>query len=437
MRTKRKKARPAARLRQLARIQGAVDGARNSTKGIGLGRASRYQRMAFGAIFPVRTIQICHCKFIRTLTIVLLLNPAPFGGLETVALNLATGLRALGTPFTTVALLDDGDQEPRLLSELARDGVPLEIVRVRPRQYLAERERIRSVLRKLNARVVHTHGYRMDVMTRSIIGGTRMRWVSTLHGFTGGNRKNRLFEALQLRALRRADVVIGVSRPILTRAVASGVKASATRLVRNALPASSPMSREAAKAELGLSSERRWVGWVGRLGAEKDPVLFAKFIRQVDDPSVGGVIVGDGPLRALIETDFADLIQSGRLILAGARIDAGRLMTAFDALVVSSVTEGTPMVVLEAMQCGVPVVAMAVGGLPDIVGEGAGLLVTERSGRAIGAAVVALLNDGSLRTAVVTAAQQRIAEQFSAADWLSAHLQIYTELSGVNFKSDS
>lgn len=365
------------------------------------------------------------------MTIVQLINPGLFGGLETVVTHLATGLQQLGVESAALVVSDEGSSRPRILDDLTAAGVHTEQLFVPARRYAEEAARIRGGLARLNARVVHSHGYRMDVMARIVRIRTNVRWVSTLHGFTGGGRKNRLFEWLQLRSLRSADRVIGVSSTVINRARASGVSTQRLRLIQNAVPPRQSMSREEAQGELGLDAARRWVGWVGRTTHEKDPESFARAISELGNPAVGGVIVGSGPLLAAVERNHQALIASGRLMLAGQRPDAGRLMPAFDALALSSVTEGTPMVVLEAMQAGVPVVAYAVGGLPDVIGGGAGVLVPERSATLLARAIRDVLQDPRAADAVVRVARARVESEFSTARWLSTHVQLYSELSAV------
>lgn len=364
------------------------------------------------------------------MTVVQLINPARFGGLETVVTLLAYGLREFESPVAVLAVVDQDTDEPKMLFDLRARGVPVEVLSIPARNYTTERKLISSALTKLNATVVHTHGYRMDVIYRTIHSPSRRNvWVSTLHGFTGGGRKNRLYEYLQLRSLRRADLVIGVSAAILERASLSGILQKKLRLIQNAVPPSEAKSKAQARAELGLDASRTWVGWVGRLGVEKDPRLFIHAIRMLCDPNTSGVMVGTGSLLEAIRGENEDLIREGRLVLAGMRSDAGTLMSAFDALVVSSVTEGTPLVVLEAMQNSVPVVAMAVGGLPDVIGEGAGVLVDTRSGPALARAIGSVLTDSRLRNSIVLSAKARIESKFSTATWLSTHSQLYAELS--------
>ena len=366
------------------------------------------------------------------MTVVQLINPGAFGGIETVVTHLARALHQSATPSATVAVLDVGAPVPQVVDLLASFGAPVEVVRVRPRRYLEEKSRIEWALHRLSATVVHSHGYRMDVMSRVARRDASARWVTTLHGFCGGDLKNRFYEALQLRSVRRADRVIAVSDSIGARARDAGVNARQIVVLPNAIARPDFLSREVAREKLGLSNSRKWIGWVGRMSGEKDPELFVETLRAISDRSVSAVMIGDGPIAAGIRERHADLVESGRLVLAGVRPGAGAFMRALDALVLSSVTEGTPMVVLEAMQAGVPVVATSVGGLPVLLSDDAGVLVSERSATALSAAIVDILDDAQRAATVVQRATTRVQNVYALQPWIDRHLALYSELSSMN-----
>lgn len=359
--------------------------------------------------------------------IVQLINPAMFGGIETVVTELASGLHNAGASVLTIAVVDHGAETPRIVEDLTRLGVAIDVVHVEPRRYLREINLIATAISRFSATVVHSHGSRMDTMARFARRRASARWVSTLHGFCGGDLKNRAYEYIQLRAVRHADTIVAVSRSVHARARSAGVELARLQTIPNAAPPLHALSRVAALEALGLSAHRRWIGWVGRLSAEKDPILFAETIRALPDATLGGVVVGDGPLLARLQAEFDDLIREGRLILSGRRPASGTLMPAFDALMVSSVTEGTPMVVLEAMKCGVPVISTAVGGVPDMIEHGAGVLVAERSATSLADAAIRLLNNKQAVQEVVRLGSERLESRYSSHSWVSQHLRLYSQ----------
>jgi glycosyltransferase involved in cell wall biosynthesis len=106
---------------------------------------------------------------------------------------------------------------------------------------------------------------------------------------------------------------------------------------------------------------------VGRLAAEKDQALLVDAMAPLLDERRHLVIVGDGPEREPLRERIAATLRGAYVHLPGARADVHELLSAFDVLVLSSKTEGLPLVLLEAMATGLPVVSSAVGGIPDVV----------------------------------------------------------------------
>src|SRR6185503_10335621 len=146
----------------------------------------------------------------------------------------------------------------------------------------------------------------------------------------------------------------------------SGVPPDRIRLMPNAWSGEAPLPREVAREKLGLPQNGWIIGWVGRLSGEKGPDVMLRAFRRLP-PEAQLSVVGDGPLRTSLEGEARAENLGDRVRWHGSVPDAGRLMTAFDAVALSSRTEGTPMTVLEAMAAGVPVVATSVGGVPDLL----------------------------------------------------------------------
>src|SRR5688500_461511 len=147
------------------------------------------------------------------LTIVHVAAPGPFGGLESVLALLTAGLTSR-RHHVRVALVLDLEPVPHVLEQrLGELGVEVVPIRLPHRAYRRERSAIRELLRATQPDVVHTHGYRADVQAAAVARGLGISTASTVHGFTGGDWKNQVFEWLQTRSLARADAVVCVSRP--------------------------------------------------------------------------------------------------------------------------------------------------------------------------------------------------------------------------------
>lgn len=178
------------------------------------------------------------------------------------------------------------------------------------------------------------------------------------------------------------DRVVSVSHGQAVKVLRTGIPAARTRVIPNAIHPErfarpDPADRKRLRAFFRDPPERI-VGAAGRLSPDKGFAVFVEAAARVyrRDPSVGFILFGDGPLRKRLERQAAAAGLGGRFVLAGFRTDLDRFMPFLDLLVLPSYNEGLPNVVLEAFAAGVPVVATAVGGTPEVVEHGrSGFLV--------------------------------------------------------------
>jgi glycosyltransferase involved in cell wall biosynthesis len=276
---------------------------------------------------------------------------------------------------------------------------------------------------------VHTHGYRSDVIAGLAARRGGIPTVTTLHGFTRHGVKNRVFEWLQLRAAAASDAAIAVSEPLLAELERRGVPRERIALIPNRLgPSTAPyLTRDAARARLGLAPDGRVVGWMGRLSIEKDPASFVRAFAAMRRDDERACIVGDGPERAVAAATAASLGVADVVHFAGALPDAGKLLAAFDLLVLSSRTEGTPMVVLEAAQAGTPVVSTPVGGVPALLSDDGGWLAESTDAAALAAAIRSALGDRDAAMRRAAALRARLG-QAETTEWLARHRALYAGL---------
>jgi glycosyltransferase involved in cell wall biosynthesis len=250
--------------------------------------------------------------------------------------------------------------------------------------------------------------------------------VSTVHGFTGGGARVRLYEWLQVQALRRFEAVVAVSRPLEAQLARRGVGREQLHLLRNAWYRGAPgLERSQARAALNLPEKAFVLGWVGRLSAEKGGDLLIEALARSPGVPLLACVIGDGPDRAALERRAEELGMAERVRWSGIRSEAGRLFAAFDAFVLSSRTEGTPIVLLEAMQAGVPIVATSVGGVPDVVGPGEAWLVPPDDPGAIAEAIRKVHADATGASRRAEAARRRLEADFAPGPWLDAYERLY------------
>jgi glycosyltransferase involved in cell wall biosynthesis len=161
---------------------------------------------------------------------------------------------------------------------------------------------------------------------------------------------------------------------------------------------------------------------VGRLKAPKTFVTLVEALARLDPGTFRAQIVGEGPERAAVEAALRGPVE-----LLGEREDVPALLAAADVFVLSSASEGLPMSVLEAMAAGLPVVASAVGGVPELVAD-TGVLVPPRDPGALAEALRTVIADRELRVRLASAARERVQAEFSLERSVAAHLELYEEL---------
>jgi glycosyltransferase involved in cell wall biosynthesis len=356
------------------------------------------------------------------------LSPAPVGGLERVVQTLVTGLQANGVEVHVAPVLTDcTDATHPFVAALNACGVPVHPIHVRGRGYRQERSQLAVLCRSIRPDIVHTHGYRSDLIAPPVARRAGAAVVTTVHGFTGGGVRNRLYEAIQRRSFKSFDAVIAVSRALHDELASAGVSLPGLRLIQNAAPPPrEALHRAAARERLGISNAAFHIGWVGRLSREKGPDVLLEACRSLPS-DVEVTFVGDGPeARNLVDRSAAlDLGQ--RVHWAGTQVNAALLFSAFDVFVLSSRTEGTPMVLFEALSARVPIVATRVGGVPDVLDETCAWLVESDRPAQIADAISTIRSlNGAARARVEAGA--RILDRFNAERWVGQHEALYRQL---------
>lgn len=360
------------------------------------------------------------------MVIVHLVAPAEFGGLERVVQILGQGLQGRGHEVHVVAVGSEPKALEPFLSPLADAGVQTHALAMPGRQYSRERAAIADLCRRLGPDVVHTHGYRPDVLHASAVRRLGVPVVTTVHGFTGGGWKNRFYEWLQCRAFRRFNAVVVVSRPLADRLARAGVDRSRIHAVPNAWRETKPLlKRDAARAALGIPRDGFVVGWVGRLSQEKGADVLLEALPYLSDVPLSVSVVGSGDQQDALQVRARELGLNGRVRWHGAVSDAERVFPAFDVCVLSSRTEGTPVVLFEAMSAEVPIVATRVGGVPDVVSPAEGALVRSEDPEALAAEVRRVHGDPVAARQRASAALARLVREFGVAPWLDRYEAIY------------
>jgi len=248
--------------------------------------------------------------------------------------------------------------------------------------------------------------------------------------------RRRAYAVVDTLTLRAADVIVTVSEDARRRLLRKrALRSAGVLLIRNGVDTDTmrprPAARERLLAEFGLAPHAPTVGMVGQLTDDKGWDVFLDMMGVVRRacPRVAAFVVGAGPrLEDLrLSVQHADL--AGTVFLLGLRGDIPDLLPAFDVVAHTSRREGLPMVVIEAMACGRPVVASDAGGTAELIVPGrTGFVVAVGDAQAAADRVVALLRDSGAREAMGRAARERAVAEFGLGGVVSRYESLYEQM---------
>jgi glycosyltransferase involved in cell wall biosynthesis len=365
------------------------------------------------------------------------------GGAGVLALR---GAQVLGSETVTPTIVTGSGG--RLIEEAAASGIevlvePMLREVIAPRSDLQAIGKLESIFRERDFDVVHTHCAKAGAVGRMAARRAGVpRIVHTYHGFPfhrfQSPVRRQAYVAIERRLGRTTDVALCVGSAVAAEAIQRGliapervttigVAVDGPERLRASMNAGLPEARRRARAVLGLPGDATVVGAVGRLTYQKAPEDFIAAMREVGRPGVIGIWIGGGELAERVARQAAGLPPGVRVILAGERTDVLDVLPALDVFAMPSRYEGLPTAIVEAMICGIPVVATAVNSVPDLVIPGVtGMLVPPRRPSQLAAAVRHLLDSPDAAARMADVARARVADQYGEPALRSALSAAYT-----------
>ena len=295
---------------------------------------------------------------------------------------------------------------------------------------------LRKLVRQLKIDIVHAHDYKTNVLTSLLGRYESIIPLSTVHGWTGHSFRERYaYYPLDKRVLRTFPRLIAVSGEIRNELVRHGAKPERVSVVLNGIDPQKfrrvPDRRASVREAFGYAPEHVVIGSVGRLEPQKRfDLLISAFarIREIH-PAVRLIIAGDGSERPALQHQIEQLGLGAVCRLPGHHSDVVEFHHLLDLFVQSSVYEGTPNVVLEAMAMETPIVATAAGGTAELMRAGIdGLIVEPGDPTALYEAMKAALDDRAAAATRAQAARARVGGELSFSARMAAVERIYEEL---------
>lgn len=366
------------------------------------------------------------CQVLHTLNV---------GGAEIMAANLA---RALRHRFQFVfACLDElgsqGDQ-------LRREGFEIEVVGRQAGVDWRSMKKLAKYFAAKKVQVIHAHQYTpFFYSAASGLFRKRPGILFTEHGRWHPDLPNRKRIAFNRFALRKRDRVVGVGEHVRKALIDNeGLPADRVGVIYNGVNLSIYGNGDGAcnaplklKHELSIPHDVTIALQVARLDPLKDHLTaieaMAKVVKSRSDVHL--LLAGDGPERTAIEAKIAEHSLAQQVHLLGSRSDVSNLLRAADIFLLTSVSEGIPLTIIEAMAAGLPVVATAVGGVPEVVlNEITGFLAPPKAPTELADAILALARNPSRRSEMGQAGRRRAQERFSAEDMDANYARAYAEI---------
>jgi L-malate glycosyltransferase len=282
--------------------------------------------------------------------------------------------------------------------------------------------------------IIHTHGFK-----ENLIGGIAAKIkgpkvIRTHHGkgMIGAALRYTMIEQVNARMLTNA--MISVSSDLKEFLVASHLPSKKITVIHNGTePLEPPVNEKLLeiKRELHLPEKSYVIGTIGRLVPVKNHKMFLDAARIISEtmPDIRFVIIGDGPLLSQLKSYVLSIGINDNVVFTGFRNDAKLLAGIFDVFALTSKHEGIPMVLLEAMSLGKPVVSTNVGGIPEIIENGGnGILVTPGDSLSFAAACLDILRDDNMRKRISMQAKRDIRQKYSLAVSLKKTFDLYNKV---------
>jgi glycosyltransferase involved in cell wall biosynthesis len=352
------------------------------------------------------------------------------GGAALSVLELAAGQQAQGDDVVVVAgsIPAGEDSMEHLADELGVEYLRLPALRRELAVWadLTAVHGIRALLRSRRPTVLHTHTSKAGTTGRvAALLSVRGRPRTVVHSFHGhvlsgyfDPRRERVFRGIERALAHATDALIAVSEEVRDDLVRLRIAPIEKFVVvpygfdLDRRVDTSPAARQAARDQIGAGADDFVVGWAGRLTEIKRPGDLVRTVAALDGARL--VLAGDGSLRAEVVALARDLGVTDRVHLLGYVRDIGAWYGAFDAFLLTSANEGTPVVAIESLAAGVPVVGTDAGGTRTVVDEGeTGFLLPVGDVANLAEALGRLRDDTELRARLGAAGRARMRERFS------------------------
>jgi len=363
-------------------------------------------------------------------------------GAELILLYLAREQQQRGHEPFVGSIRDPGTHQTPFEALAHCRGLPVVPIRIAPRPTPRVVRSLLRTVRDVAPDVLHSHGYKPNILLGLLPRRLRGPMLTTLHGWTGAPAFSALwlYERLDRLSLRRIDSVVVVTRSMLELRALQSVPPSRRHVIENGIP-----PREVRLADLAargvaplpeglleFTTRQPTLIAIGRLSPEKGFMLLLEAFARARSQSAQThqlLIVGEGSERDVLERRIATLGLSDVVRVPGYVDGADRLLAGAAGFVMSSFTEGMPLVLLEAMQWRMPILATTVGAIPGLLDEGrCGRLVAPNDLAALTHGLQSLMSRDSSSGEAIASACQAASGRYASARMATEYLAAYAAI---------
>lgn len=362
----------------------------------------------------------------RRVRVLVLVDTLALGGGETVAAQLAVALKERGNKVAICASRSGGP----LLDEVRAARIPVYLANRRSRSDIIGLWGVVKAINEFKPDVLHTHMYGSNMWGRILRPMSRIPvLVAHDHGSTYAERRARALLDRLTRGL--ADTIVTPSQYDRASVIReTGIEPTKVRVIYNGTPELGHATREL-RNDLGLDSSAYLFGAVGGIRPVKGyRYLLAAFNEVANElPYAHLVIVGNGSEKSALKEEARQLGLNGRVHLPGSIENAATHIPEFDTFVNSSISEGLPLSILNAMSASRPIIASSVGGVPEAISHGVtGLLVAPQSVDGLTESMLRIAKDKSLGQRLGSAARNSWKSRFTREQMVCEVESLYDEL---------
>lgn len=365
------------------------------------------------------------------MNILQLISSKGFFGAENVLLQLSNEIKKRKSDRVVVGCLENS-YSPHLevIERCQKSGIETAIFPCRGKFDVRVMLQIRRLIREKKIDIIHSHGYKANFYSVFASIGFKISLIATCHNWLGNDYKMKFYATLDRFLLRKFNKIVVVSDDLKKLIISSGISHRKVRIVRNGISLDSFQASGSAtqmKIDLGIPPKSSVIGTVGRISEEKGHRYLLRSAETIIEQYPGSVflIIGDGPLRETLQKEF----NRSFIKFTGMRDDLPELYQCMDIFVLPSLTEGLPLVLLEAMASKLPVVATRVGAVPSvIIDKENGFLVEPGDGEGIKNYLLYLLRDCQAGKLMGQKGYQIVKENYSSERMAKEYMEIYKDL---------